>query len=148
MAKPITRAAEDHFDDIILSFQQLIPALVLMNERAGRKLSMLAVDMQTLHLIALHAGPLTPSALATVTELPPSTVTRVLDRLEARGFISRVVDRSDQRRTWIVKNAAKINRVRKQFDAFAAQVREFTATFDAREQAAVARFMKGLVALV
>ena len=131
-----------------MSFQQLIPALVLMNERVGKKLSILAVDLQTLHLIALHEGPLTPSAVVSLTELPASTVTRVLDRLEARQFIRRIADETDQRRTWIVRNPTKIKSVKKQFDAFAADMRAFTATFDAPEQEIIARFMKELVTLM
>ncbi len=143
-----SRSGTGSFDDVVMSFQKLIPALVLMNERVGKKLSILAVDMQTLHLIALHEGPLTPSTVVALTELPASTVTRVLDRLEARQFIRRIADETDQRRTWIVKDTARIKPVKKQFDAFAADMRAFTATFDPQEQDIIARFMKGLVALM
>ncbi len=140
--------AKTHADQISMSFQRLVPALVLQNERVAKKLGMLPVDVQTLHLMVLHDGPITPSTVVALSELPPSTATRVLDRLEARGFVRRVVDDQDQRRFRIELNGNKVAPVRALFDDFAADFRALTASFNARDQAAIARFMTGLVGLL
>lgn len=138
-----TRTAE-----ISASFQKLVPALVLQNERVAKKLGMLAVDVQTLHLMVLHQGLLTPSTVAALSELPPSTVTRVLDRLEAQGFIRRLPDDGDQRKYRIELDARKIAPVRAMFDDFATDFLAFTASFGAHDQVVIARFMNGLVSLL
>jgi DNA-binding MarR family transcriptional regulator len=137
-----------HAEQISASFQRLVPALVLQNERIAKKIGMLPVDVQTLHLMVLHEGPMTPSTVVTLSELPPSTVTRVLDRLEARSLIRRVVDNGDQRKFRIELEWSKIAAVRAQFDDFAADFIAFTASFSAKEQAAIARFMTGVMSLL
>jgi DNA-binding MarR family transcriptional regulator len=140
--------SQTHAEQISSSFQQLVPALVLQNERVAKKLGMLPVDVQALHLMVLHEGPMTPSTVVALSELPPSTVTRVLDRLEAQGFIRRLVDDRDQRKFRIELEWKKIAPVKAQFDDFAADFVAFTTSFGAQEQAAIARFMKGLVSLL
>jgi hypothetical protein len=47
---------------------------------------------------------LTPSALAAHMKMPPSTVTRVLDRFESRGFVRRTANGADRRSIRIVPN--------------------------------------------
>ncbi|KNH08174.1 hypothetical protein BRCH_00335c [Candidatus Burkholderia brachyanthoides] len=123
-------------------------ALVLQNERVARQFGMLAVDVQTLHLMVLHQGPLTPSIVAALSELPASTVTRVLDRLEARGFIQRIADDGDQRRLHIALDRKKIAPVRAMFDDFVSDFLAFTTHFSVKDQVAIARFMDGLVSLL
>ena len=44
---------------------------------------------------------MTPGQVAQATELPSSTTTRVLDRLEARGMVERRPDPQDRRRVWV-----------------------------------------------
>lgn len=82
---------------ISLALRDVIAHAVLTNERIARSIGINVVDLQTVGVI-LRVGPTTPSELAKRTELPSSTVTRVLDRLEARGYIRRVPDPDDRRR--------------------------------------------------
>jgi len=133
---------------IVDNFQRLIPALILLNERVARKLEILPLDLQVLHLIVLQNRPVTPSMVTALSDLPPSSTTRVLDRLEAQGFIRRSVDRSDQRKIQIEVNWKKVAPVKARFNDFAAAMRSFTASFSGRDQATIARFMTGLVALL
>lgn len=42
-------------------------------------------------------GPITPSRLAAVERVTPPTVTRLVDKLEARGLVERIADPSDGR---------------------------------------------------
>src|SRR3546814_6125205 len=93
--------ASSDYDRIIDAFQRMIPSLVLMNDRVAKKFDLLAVDMQVLHIIALSSYPVTPSAIAETSDIPPSSITRILARLETRCFIRRAADGFDQRRTSI-----------------------------------------------
>ena len=82
---------------IALAMRDVIAHAVLTNERIARSIGINVVDLQTVGVI-LRIGATTPSELAKRTGLPSSTVTRVLDRLEARGYIRRAPDPDDRRR--------------------------------------------------
>ncbi len=82
----------------ILELMQLVIASsVMTNERIARSLGLNVVDLQALGYIA-RGGPMTAGEVSQVTELPTSTTTRVLDRLEKQGFIERSTDSRDRRR--------------------------------------------------
>jgi hypothetical protein len=70
---------------IALLMQELIASAVLTNERIARQVGLNVVDLPDVR----RAGPAgradDPGPAAQVTELPSSTTTRVLDRLEGKG---------------------------------------------------------------
>jgi DNA-binding MarR family transcriptional regulator len=136
-----SQSLEQSSYELLLAFQRMIPALVLLNERVGRKLGMSAIDMQALHILALDPTLQTPSALTTRMEMPASTVTRVLDRLESRGFIRRVNNGSDRRSVLIERNKSSVAAVKSEFDEFAADMAALVIQFDPDEQEAIARFL-------
>src|SRR5262249_22169412 len=77
---------------------RLIGEAILFNEGVAGALGVSAVDLQTFGVIARHDGAITPTEVSEQTGLPASTVTRVLDRLEQRGFITRSSVPSDRRK--------------------------------------------------
>lgn len=79
------------------AMRDLIANAVLTNERIARSYGIHVVDLQTLGLILRKGAPVTPTEIATMTELPTSTVTRVINRLEAAGFVARSADPADRR---------------------------------------------------
>jgi DNA-binding MarR family transcriptional regulator len=54
-------------------------------------------DLEILDLVARH-GPLSPSEVAASTGVHPATLTGIVDRLELRGWLTRVPDPDDRRR--------------------------------------------------
>lgn len=78
--------------------RQLVHA-VLDNERVAREHGLLVTDLQALHLLVLRDDVRTPSQISAATGMPASTVTKLIDRLEAAGFVRRSSDASDRRRT-------------------------------------------------
>jgi DNA-binding MarR family transcriptional regulator len=83
---------------IIELLQLVIASSVMTNERIARSLGLNVVDLQALGYIARHDGPMTAGEVSQQTELPTSTTTRVLDRLEKQGYIERSTDPLDRRR--------------------------------------------------
>ena len=83
------------------SMRDVIAGAVLTNERIARGFGINVVDLQTLSVLMRGPEPLTPSQISQRTELPTSTTTHVLDRLEAAGFIRRTPDPTDRRRVVI-----------------------------------------------
>ena len=88
-------------EQIASVMQELIAAAVLTNERIARSVGLNVIDFQTYGVLVRHGEPMTPGELAHVTELPSSTTTRVLDRLEAKGMVRREPDPDDRRRTLV-----------------------------------------------
>ena len=83
---------------IMDQFQELIAGSVLNNERIARSLGLSVVDWQAFGVIARAKQSLTAGEISSLTRLPTSTTTRVLDRLEHQGFVNRQADQADRRR--------------------------------------------------
>lgn len=83
---------------ILAEFEELIASSVLANERIARSLGLNVVDWQAFSVIARSEAPLTVGEIGARTQLPTSSTTRVLDRLEEEGFIDRSPDPHDRRR--------------------------------------------------
>ncbi|WP_173922780.1 MarR family winged helix-turn-helix transcriptional regulator [Agromyces sp. Marseille-P2726] len=83
---------------IVDLLQLVIASSVMSNERIARSMGLNVVDLQALGFIARNDGGMTAGEVSQQTELPTSTTTRVLDRLERQGFIERSTDPNDRRR--------------------------------------------------
>jgi DNA-binding MarR family transcriptional regulator len=86
----------------VLDFIRLLWAvdhgLQSMSKRMKRGLGVTGPQRFTLRMIGRRPG-ISAGALAEILHLDPSTLTGVLQRLERRGAIKRVSDRSDRRRS-------------------------------------------------
>ena len=71
--------------------------LTRLNQTVGSSIGLAVGDLGILEL-ADRVGPLTPSRLAELGGLSPATMTGVLDRLEADGWIRRERDPDDRRK--------------------------------------------------
>lgn len=129
------------------AMRDLIAGAVLTNERIARSYGIHIVDLQTLGLILRKHAPVTPTEIATMTELPTSTVTRVINRLEAGGFVQRSADPNDRRSVIVTAIPGAIESKSRGGDPYAAIVanlERYHATFSADELALVARYLEGM----
>src|SRR4051812_41742950 len=99
---------DDFTPRIADAMRAVIANAVLNNERIARTFGLNVVDLQTLGIIASAQRPLTAGEVSTLTEMPTSTTTRVLDRLERGEFVRRSVDPSDRRKVVIEADLSKI----------------------------------------
>lgn len=123
--------------------RQLVDA-ILGNERVARQHGLLVTDLQTLHLLVLREDVRTPRQISEVTGMPTSTVTKLVDRLEAAGYLRRTIDTNDRRKTVLELVPEKIaplqvlyGRTDDEFDAL-------TRTFDRRELETIIRFLESV----
>ena len=99
-----------------LELRRLIAGVVLFNTAMSESLAMSPVDGQVLHLLQLEGGPVTAGRLGELAHLPSSTTTRVIDRLEARGYVHRVRDTADRRRVLIHPDRQKARELEARYD--------------------------------
>ena len=69
----------------------------VMSQAAADKIGINATDLNCLNILSF-SGSLTAGDLARATGLTTASITGVVDRLEAAGFVSRVRDSADRRR--------------------------------------------------
>lgn len=79
------------------TFREYLTVEILLGQAAAEAVGLNATDFFGLNVLAL-AGSLTAGELAERTGLTTGAATRLIDRLEAAGFVRRVHDPADRRR--------------------------------------------------
>lgn len=88
--------AAPHPDDpLLVACRRIGRAMDLFDEAACRALGVGRSDLRALNL--LEHGPLAPAAMARALGLSRASVTALLDRLEAAGYLAREPDPADRR---------------------------------------------------
>lgn len=128
-------------DQIALVMQELIASAVLTNERIARSIGLNVVDFQTYGVLMRNAGPMTPGQVSQATELPSSTTTRVLDRLEGKGMVERRPDPTDRRKVWVYAVPFDDERVGAAYAEILRQMDEAHARFTVAELQIVLRYL-------
>jgi DNA-binding MarR family transcriptional regulator len=123
---------------------RLIGEAILFNEGVAGALGVSAVDLQTFGVITRHDGAITPTEVSAETGLPASTVTRVLDRLEQRGFITRSSVPSDRRKIAVEVVQSKAAEVAGHYAGKIAQLERLNARRTSAEIAAVISYLSDL----
>jgi DNA-binding MarR family transcriptional regulator len=124
----------------MLVMQEVIASAVLTNERIARTIGLNVVDFQT-YGVLLRTGPMTPGQVSQVTELPSSTTTRVLDRLEAKGMVERAPDPSDRRKVWVHAKVLEDDRVNAAYADIVWQMEQAHTGFTVAELQTVLRYL-------
>ena len=83
--------------EIQLYLRDLIAGLHQLNDAVGARVELKGPDLEILDLVARH-GPMSPSEVAASTGVHPATLTGIVDRLEHRGWLTRVPHPDDRRR--------------------------------------------------
>jgi DNA-binding MarR family transcriptional regulator len=126
---------------IALVMQEVIASAVLTNERIARTIGLNVVDLQTYGVLLRSTEPMTPGQVSQATELPSSTTTRVLDRLEAKGMVERRPDPADRRKVWVHALPLEDDRVNAAYAEILAQMAQAHAAFTVAELETVLRYL-------
>ncbi|WP_237569637.1 MarR family winged helix-turn-helix transcriptional regulator [Mycolicibacterium lacusdiani] len=131
----------------MLSLRTFLAAHDDMQRRQARTMGINATDMQALRLLDLH-GPLGPTELGRRLGLRSASVTVLLDRLEASGYVERVRDDRDRRRVTV---RALPDALELLFDTWAPVVRALDDVghgLTPSQQKAVCAYLDGLAAVL
>lgn len=132
-------------DTIAGEMHRAIARAVLVNDRIARHLGVGVVDLQVISTLMLSESPLTAGVISAQTELPTSTTTRVIDRLEAEGLVSRSVDPEDRRRVVVALLPEARRRMDEPLQRIHELIGEVDAGYSVAELDAALRYMQQLV---
>ncbi|PBB90860.1 MarR family transcriptional regulator [Mesorhizobium sp. WSM3864] len=115
------------------------------DEAVGERLGLIAAERHCLGL--LYAGPQSAGAVAAATGLTPAAVTALIDRLEARGLVTRTRSLEDRRK--VVIEATELTREfsERYYGAIAREGEKVMAGFSDAELATVLRFIDAALKL-
>jgi DNA-binding MarR family transcriptional regulator len=131
--------------EILDPFLRLVADLVVFNHQVADRLGMSATDMQVVGHVQRADGAMTPGSLAQLTGLSTGTITGVLDRLEAAGFVHRERDPGDRRRVLLRVDEARLQRdIAPLYAAQAELLADVADRFSAGERATIAAFLDAL----
>lgn len=124
------------------AFQVSLVNAVLGNDRIAREFGLLVTDTQALHLLVLRSDVRNAKQLSRTTGMPTSTVTRVLDRLEAAGYLRRVPDPIDRRRINVELIPEKIEPLMNHYSQYVENLARVNENFADDELEIVARYLE------
>lgn len=120
--------------------------VVLFHETVAQRLGLHASEVKALRL--LGDGAMTAGQLATLTGLTAASVTALVDRLEAMGFVTRERDAEDRRRVTVRAVPGKIRDLDRLYDAYHAEMAKVLSQYDTGEFAAIADYLAKASALL
>jgi DNA-binding MarR family transcriptional regulator len=138
------------------ALQRLIQALqqqgrhtVLFHEAVAERVGLNATDSRVLAYL-VEVGSATAGRLAELTGLTTGAVTRVIDRLEQRAFVTRQPDPDDRRRVLIVplREGEGMKEMERVLQAFGRAVVALLEKRSDRELAVIRRFAEESTALM
>ncbi|QKC87594.1 MarR family transcriptional regulator [Mesorhizobium sp. NZP2234] len=128
-----------------LAVMQWQDATQAYDEAVGTKLGL---NMAERHCIGLlYSGPQSAGAIATATGLTPAAVTALIDRLEARGLLTRTRSLEDRRKVVIEATKATRELSARYYGAIAEEGEKVIATFSDAELATISRFVNAALDL-
>jgi DNA-binding MarR family transcriptional regulator len=132
-------------DRIALAMRRVIADAVLTNERIARGVGLNVVDLQTFGVLLERDRPLTAGEISALTELPTSTTTRVIDRLEKVGFVRRTSDPADRRKVVIEAIPERLAGFQNAYADIVEGLNRLNSGFSAAELEVVARYLETMV---
>lgn len=128
-----------------LAVMQWQDATQAYDEAVGARLGL---NMAERHCIGLlHGGPQSAGAVATATGLTPAAVTALIDRLAARGLLTRTRSLEDRRKVVIEATEATRELSARYYGAIAKEGEKVIATFSDAELATISRFVNAALDL-
>jgi DNA-binding MarR family transcriptional regulator len=136
----------DITDRIAVAMRSVISDAVLTNERIARGVGLNVVDLQTFGIILGSGRPMTAGEVSARTELPTSTTTRVIDRLEKIGFVRRTSDPTDRRKVVVEAIPERLAAFQDAYAPIIEGMRRLHEGFDTDELEVVARYLEAMSA--
>lgn len=116
-------------------------AAVLFHSAVSAKIGLGVTDYKTIDLLA-RFGPLTPKAIAEYTGLTSGSVTSLIDRLERKGFVTRVRDAKDRRSVIVEPNLERMDAVMPYLDVLGQAATELLENYTDEQLRFICDFLR------
>ncbi len=116
-------------------------AAVLFHSAVSAKIGLGVTDYKTVDLLA-RFGPLTPKAIAEYTGLTSGSVTSLIDRLERKGFVTRVRDAKDRRSVIVEPNLERMDAVMPYLDVLGQAATELLENYTDEQLRLICDFLR------
>jgi DNA-binding MarR family transcriptional regulator len=116
-------------------------AVVLFHSSVAQSMGLDPSAYKTLFLLS-RLGPLSAGEIARETGLATASVTDLIDRLVAKGYVSRGPHPTDRRRIVVTLNEASVTSSRREFGVPNPSLADLCARYDGEQLALIADFLK------
>lgn len=118
-----------------------VNAISQLNRLIAERMGVTASDLDCLHVLRLR-GPCTAAELAPEVGLTPGSVSRMIDRLDAAGCITRSDDPDDRRRVLIAASSDGLARITAYYQGLTARSHDDLAVFRVEELEVLLQFIE------
>jgi DNA-binding MarR family transcriptional regulator len=130
---------DERVDRVLAALTGWTVAVVQFNGLVATRMQLTETGLQCLYVLS-RLGPTTAGELGRRVNLTSGAASRMLDRLEAAGYVRRVPDPGDRRRVLVEATAESLDRVAAYYTPLTDRLREHLAGLDAEHLAALERF--------
>ncbi|WP_431682059.1 MarR family winged helix-turn-helix transcriptional regulator [Kitasatospora sp. KL5] len=128
--------------DLEADSRRYLASYALFNQAVADRLGLHPTDVQCLNLLGLEEGPLTTGRIAELTGLTSGSATRLVDRLERAGYVTRRRDEEDRRRVLVEPVPAAAARLGELWGELGEGWAAMLAEYSEEELAFLARHMR------
>jgi DNA-binding MarR family transcriptional regulator len=128
-------------DQVLAALPDWVNTITQLNSLIAERMGVVASDLDCLHTLNRH-GPATASMLAKRVGLTAGSVSRMIDRLDAAGCVTRVPDPKDRRRVLIEPTAEGLSRISAYYAGLTARTHEDLEDFEDNELRSLLRFLE------
>ncbi len=132
---------QDLIEAVIEAVKENSTATVFFHIAMADATGLCPSDHKALDIISRHEG-LTAGELGQETGLASASVTSLLDRLEARGYVRRVRGRKDRRRIKVEAIPEQIEELQEQFSPLKEEARERLKRLNAEQLETIRDFLR------
>ncbi|MGW4351707.1 MarR family winged helix-turn-helix transcriptional regulator [Nocardia sp. NPDC004582] len=104
------------YDELSGESRRYMAAYTLFNQAIADKLGLHPTDLQCLSLLTAESQPLTVKQIADMTGLTTGSATRLVDRMERGGYVTREADPEDRRRVLVTPVPEAVARITATWD--------------------------------
>ncbi|MFF1738916.1 MarR family winged helix-turn-helix transcriptional regulator [Streptomyces mirabilis] len=133
---------DDQPTGLELDSRRYLASYALFNQAVADHLGMHPTDVQCLNLLSIEPGPYTTGRIAELTGLTSGSATRLVDRLEKAGYVTRQRDEQDRRRVLVEPVPAAMQRLGEFWDSLAEHWQAMFDGYTEQEMALLSRHMR------
>ena len=129
---------------VVLAGRKAAAQSTLFSQAVADRLGLAGSDVDCLDIL-IEEGRLTVGRLAELTGLTTGSATRMVDRLEQAGYVSRSPDPADRRRVVVAAVPERLAALSALHDSLRSAQREAVATYDEDQLQAIASFLESSI---